>query len=215
MTLADQIHPVRRSVDLDASGPVIAVERTFPTTIEDLWGACTDPSRLARWFEPVEGTLELGGRYRLQHSGTEGTVEECTPPSGGTTERGGRSAALAITWEYGGDTSQVLVTFAEHTDGATLTIRHVGAYDAHWSEFGPASGGMGWDESLLALDFLLSGDARAELETLQRELSTDDGRSFLTASAHAWRDAHVTAGAAPSDADAASQRALSAYLAMG
>jgi len=212
MTIAAQIHRVLRTVDLDAVGPIVAVQQTFATTVDDLWQACTDPARLARWFEPIAGSLRQDGRYRLADSGTEGTIERCEPP---TTSVHGRVAALTITWEHADDTSRVVVAIAGDVEGATLTIQHVGAQDAHWEEFGPASGGMGWDESLLALDLHLAGDARGEPEAFQRELATDVGREFLARSSRAWRDAHVAAGASDERAEAASQRSLTAYLAMG
>ena len=212
MTIAAQIHRVLRTVDLDAVGPIVAVQQTFATTVDDLWQACTDPARLARWFEPIAGSLRQDGRYRLADSGTEGTIERCEPP---TTSVHGRMAALTVTWEYSGDISRVVATIAAHPEGASLTIQHIGAQDAHWEEFGPASGGMGWDESLLALGLHLEGDPRGEPEALRRELATDAGREFFARSARAWRDAHVAAGASNGSADAASQRSLDAYLAMG
>jgi hypothetical protein len=32
-----------------------------------------------------------------------------------------------------------------------LVLTHSGANDDPWAEYGPAAGGLGWDESLLAL----------------------------------------------------------------
>jgi uncharacterized protein YndB with AHSA1/START domain len=36
---------------------VAVFTRTYQTTIEDLWDACTNPERLRRWYGPVTGDL--------------------------------------------------------------------------------------------------------------------------------------------------------------
>jgi uncharacterized protein YndB with AHSA1/START domain len=63
---------------------VVRMENRFPTDIDDLWSALTDPERLARWIGEVEGDLRLGGEFRARwvSSGWEGTgrVEACEPP---------------------------------------------------------------------------------------------------------------------------------------
>lgn len=202
-TFATQIHEVLRTVDLAASGPVVAVAQTFATSPADLWDACTRPARLARWFEPVEGDLLVGGRYRLADSGTEGTVERCEAPH-----------ALAVTWEYDGDASRVVATIEAVADGARLTIAHEGVEDEHWRELGPSAGGLGWDESLLALGLHLRGDDGSAPEALQASLATDEGDAFLAQAADAWRGAHVEAGADPSAAAAQAARALDVVRAM-
>lgn len=91
MNVADQVDAVIRRVATTGEEHIVVLEQTFATTPADFWAACTDPERLPRWFEPVEGDLRQGGRYRLTGSGTEGTIERCVPP-----------AVLRITWEYAG-----------------------------------------------------------------------------------------------------------------
>jgi uncharacterized protein YndB with AHSA1/START domain len=64
---------------------VVTVQDRFDTDIDDLWGAITDPARLARWLGRVEGDLRVGGEFRAHFSlasGWEGTgrVEVCQPP---------------------------------------------------------------------------------------------------------------------------------------
>jgi uncharacterized protein YndB with AHSA1/START domain len=59
------------------------MEDRFDTGIEDLWGALTDPDRLARWFGEVEGELSQGidFRARIALAGERtGRVEVCEPP---------------------------------------------------------------------------------------------------------------------------------------
>lgn len=114
--LAAQADAVDRelSIDIDAGTQhtVQSISQTYPTTLADLWEACTDPARLERWFAPVSGDLELGGRYAIEGNAS-GTVEECEPLT-----------SYTITWEFGGGTSLVTVRLAEDGDGSRLTIEH-------------------------------------------------------------------------------------------
>src|SRR4051794_32718168 len=63
---------------------VVRMEDRLETSIEDVWSALTDSSRLARWYGEVDADLRPGGEYRarLFASGWEGTghVEACDPP---------------------------------------------------------------------------------------------------------------------------------------
>lgn len=67
---------------------VVSVARSYATTVEDLWDAATRADRIARWFLPVSGSLELGGRFQLE--GNAGVaITHCEPPS-----------YLGLTWEW-------------------------------------------------------------------------------------------------------------------
>ncbi len=44
----------------------VTLARSYATTVEDLWDAVTSAERIPRWFLPVSGRLELGGRYQLE-----------------------------------------------------------------------------------------------------------------------------------------------------
>jgi uncharacterized protein YndB with AHSA1/START domain len=62
---------------------VVRMEDRFDTGIDDLWGALTDPDRLARWYGEVEGELSQGGEFtvRIALAGERaGRVEACEPP---------------------------------------------------------------------------------------------------------------------------------------
>ncbi len=53
------------------------------TGIDDLWGALTDPDRLAHWYGEVEGELWQGGEFRVRIAlagERTGRVEACEPP---------------------------------------------------------------------------------------------------------------------------------------
>jgi uncharacterized protein YndB with AHSA1/START domain len=67
---------------VDGEG-VVRMEDRLDTGIDDLWGALTDPDRLARWYGEVEGDLSPGGEFRVRIalSGKRtGQVEACEPP---------------------------------------------------------------------------------------------------------------------------------------
>ena len=67
---------------VDGEG-VVRMEDRLDTGIDDLWGALTDPDRLARWYGEVEGELSQGGEFRLRIALTgerRGKVEACEPP---------------------------------------------------------------------------------------------------------------------------------------
>ena len=68
----------------EAGRGAVRMEDRFPTPIDDLWSAITDPERLLGWLGEVEGDLRLGGEYRAHYfaSGWRGTgrIVECEPP---------------------------------------------------------------------------------------------------------------------------------------
>ena len=67
---------------VDGEG-VVRMEDRFDTGIDDLWGAITDPGRLASWYGEVEGELSQGGEFRLRialSGERRGKVEACEPP---------------------------------------------------------------------------------------------------------------------------------------
>jgi uncharacterized protein YndB with AHSA1/START domain len=59
------------------------MEDRFDTGIDDLWGALTNPDRLAHWYGDVEGELSQGGEFRVRITlagERRGQVEACDPP---------------------------------------------------------------------------------------------------------------------------------------
>jgi uncharacterized protein YndB with AHSA1/START domain len=115
----------------------VVLRRAYDTTVEDLWDACTDPRRLARWFLPVTGDLRVGGRFSIKGNAS-GDVVRCEPPR-----------LLGLTWEYGEHpSSEVEVRLAPAPGGgATLEIEH-GFPDPSFL-FGV---GVGWEPALVALE---------------------------------------------------------------
>ena len=61
--------------------------RSWPDPIEDVWGALTEPDRLARWIGVYDGARGPGGAGTFtmtheegEHAGEPMTVVECDPP---------------------------------------------------------------------------------------------------------------------------------------
>jgi uncharacterized protein YndB with AHSA1/START domain len=81
--VAEQPAQVRRGLTIDRDGnaqrTVQSISQSYPTTIEDLWQACTSAERLGRWFAPVNGDLRLGGHYQVEGNAS-GAVVACDPP---------------------------------------------------------------------------------------------------------------------------------------
>jgi uncharacterized protein YndB with AHSA1/START domain len=174
---------------------------SFATDIDDAWDAVTNVERIPRWFSPVSGDLQLGGRYQITGN-AGGTITECTPPR-----------RLALTWEYGGDTSWVYVTLSEEADGSTrLELEHEAVVDpkfeGFWGQFGPGAVGIGWDLSFLGLaEHIESGWAKPP-ETDTEWPGSENGKAFIGGSSEGWRAASVAFG---TDADAAREAADRTY----
>lgn len=193
-----------RRTDPAADGPgmrVSTIARTYPTTVDDLWEAVTLAERIGRWFTPISGDLELGGRYELQGNAS-GTVESCDPPH-----------HYRATWEYGGAVSWIEVSVAEDPDaGARLTLEHIGDVpDEFWTQFGPGATGVGWDLGLLGLAWHLAGREGMTPEEAEAWTLSDEGVAFVKASAARWADAHVADGATREEADAAAAGTIAFY----
>ncbi|MGC5616007.1 SRPBCC domain-containing protein [Georgenia sp. Z1491] len=200
MDLSEQIAAVGRALEPGDGTHVVLLQQTFAAKAAELWSAFTDPARLERWLEPVEGDLREGGRYRLTGSGTEGTIERCVEPG-----------ALDVTWEFEGDVSRLSVAIVPSGGGTTVALRHTVPDDDHWRAFGPAATGIGWDGAFLALALLLAGDPRSTPEAMGEFSTSEPGLRFATELARAWESAHLAAGADPEVARDAAARAAAFY----
>jgi hypothetical protein len=107
------INAVRREVGgrVLAAGEasVVTLSRSYPAEIADVWDACTNPERIARWFLPVSGELRVGGRYQLKGN-AGGTITHCDPPHG-----------FDATWEMGDEVSWIELRLAAEGNGQTST----------------------------------------------------------------------------------------------
>ncbi len=203
--VVQQINAVQRRVGsrvIDA-GQVrtVIISQVYRAPVVDVWDACTNPERIPRWFLPVSGELRLGGRYQLEGN-AGGTIERCDPPE-----------SFAATWEFGGETSWIEVQLTAEPDGCTrLQIEHLAPLGAErWAEFGPGAVGIGWDMALAGLAGHLSGRPSISPGEGAAWAASGEGRQFIALSGDRWRDASVSAGTGPADAQAAADRTLAAY----
>lgn len=197
----------RRVREVEHEGkPARLVEgsRLYTTGIDDLWDALTNAERIPRWFSPIRGDLELGGRYQLEGN-AEGTITRCDPPD-----------ALDVTWEFAGNVSWVSVRLTPETGGTRLTLLHTmlkdEAGEAHWEKYGPGAVGVGWDLSFLGLGLHVdSGGKAIDREVSDTWLALEEGKAFMRACAEAWGRAHAAAGETAEVAQAMAARTAGFY----
>ena len=68
---------------IDEQRGAIRVEDVYDTDVDDLWDACTQPARLARWIAEVSGDLRVGGTFHASFTSTwtgPGRVDVCEQP---------------------------------------------------------------------------------------------------------------------------------------
>ncbi|WP_433715951.1 SRPBCC family protein [Nocardia sp. CA-084685] len=190
-----------RTGSRDGALTTIAVaRRTYPTDRADLWDALTDAERIPRWFLPISGNLQVGGRYQLEGN-ANGVVERCEAP-----ER------FAVTWEVGPQVSWLEVTLTPDGDGTELKLVHEAKVDTEvaWP-YGPGGVGVGWDLALMALGLhLASGQAVDPAEGLAFP-TTSEGKAFVRAAALGWADAAIGNGDDPAAARQAAELTIGFY----
>ncbi len=192
----EQLRAVERVVSLlERNGRparAVTLSRSFDTTTEDLWDAVTNSERLPRWFLPINGQLELGGRYRLEGNAT-GVIQACKQPS-----------HFSLTWEFGGDISWVEVRISDDGAGRSrLALRHTAYHSEHWSEYGPGAVGVGWELGLLGLAIHLEHPTEPKPDEAAFA-GSPEGKDFIIGSSESWGKAAVAAG---TDTDAAYEAA--------
>ena len=188
------------SLELDGRrARAVALARCFATTVEDLWSAVTSRERLPRWFLPISGQLEPGGRYQLEGN-AGGMITTCEPLS-----------SLALTWEFGGDVSWVGVRFSGDGAGsARLALTHTAHVSELWGEYGPGAVGVGWDLGLLGLAIHLAQPTEPKPDEASFAASSD-GKAFIAGSSELWGQGAVAAGTAPDVACKAARRTTAFY----
>lgn len=181
------------------SARAITLGRGFPVPSEDLWDAMTNSDRIPRWFLPITGDLELGGRYQLAGN-AGGVITACEPP-----------ARFAVTWEFAGDTSWVEVRCAERAeDTARLELTHTMLHSTHWDQYGPGATGVAWELGLLGLALHLTEPETPRLDE-EALAASPEGKALIRGSAEAWGEAGVAAGEDPAAARTAARRTAAFY----
>lgn len=190
-----------RSGARDGAPTKIAVaRRTYRTHRDDLWDALTNADRIPRWFLPITGDLEVGGRYQLEGN-AGGVVERCDAPE-----------LFAVTWEFGGMVSWLSVTLSPDGPGTRLELVHEAHVDpGMWEQFGPGAVGIGWDLGLLGLGMHLGSGAPVDPETAATFTFTPEGTEFVRQVAAGWADAAVADGDEPGPAHEAATRTAAMY----
>lgn len=203
MDLMEQLEAVRRSVREDERDGqptrVVVAAQEYPSGVDDVWDAVTNPDRLPRWFLPVSGDLTPGGRYQFQGN-AGGEVLACDKP-----ER------VLVTWEFGDAVTWLELTLTDLGGRTRLQLEHVAPLVDQWFEYGPGAVGVGWDLAFFGLANHLAGGP--ELNGLSEDVmtTTPEGRAFVAGCSEGWGDANIAAGAAPEAARAAQDRTTAFY----
>jgi uncharacterized protein YndB with AHSA1/START domain len=137
---------------------VVRMEDRYPTGVDDLWSALTDPERLARWVARVDGDLRQGGAFQASFtSGWEGPgrVDVCEPPR-----------RLLVTLSPGQDEQTVIeVELVAEGDATRLVIEERGLPIDE-----AVVHGAGWQAHVEDLAAYLAGRPGAEWRTRWTEL---------------------------------------------
>jgi uncharacterized protein YndB with AHSA1/START domain len=136
---------------------IIHVEDVYPTDIDDLWTAISQPERLGHWLALVEGDIRVGGSFTARFtSGWEGPgrVDVCDAPH-----------HLVITTFGDPDETVMEATLTSEGDGTRLVIEERGILleDALFH-------GAGWQAHIEDLALYLSGKDTSDWQSRWKEL---------------------------------------------
>jgi uncharacterized protein YndB with AHSA1/START domain len=158
--------PQLRHRPISAGEARVAVfSRTYETTIEDLWDACTNPDRLSRWYTTVTGDLRLGGTFDQVNMGS-GTILECDAPH-----------LLKVSLGGGADEIELRLSPGAEAGTAALELQHATTLDAH--DIGGQMYdaifcmGGGYYPRFLALDLHIRGELPEEYDSTAFHLNPE------------------------------------------
>jgi uncharacterized protein YndB with AHSA1/START domain len=191
---------VRSGFRNGAATRIAVASRTYETDPSDLWDALTNPERIPRWFLPITGTLEVGGRYQFEGQ-AGGTIERCDKPN-----------LVAVTWEYGPMVSWLEITLSASPSGTTLTLVHEAGVDPDmWEQFGPGAVGVGWDLAMMGLGLHLESGASVDPNEAAAFTLSAKGVEFVRFAATGWAAAAVADGDSADGSYAAAERTVTFY----
>lgn len=131
---------------LDGNRGAVRVEEVYDTDIADLWRACTEPERLARWIAHVTGEPRLGASVHVVFTSTwagETRIDVCDAPH-----------HLLVTGEPGTpDESQIEAWLTTEGTRTRLVVEERGLPVGKLHFFG-----AGWQTHLEDLATALAGD---------------------------------------------------------
>jgi uncharacterized protein YndB with AHSA1/START domain len=145
--------------------PSLTLERHYPVAPEKVWRAWTEPEALKRWFGPggpqpvalAELDVRVGGRFRIQFGGPEGTEHECA----GVYREVVPDRKLVFTWTWPRTTpereSLVTITFRAAGGGTDMVFLH----ERHFNEQVRDDHKRGWGGTFDKLGQFLRGDLRS------------------------------------------------------
>ncbi len=177
---------------------VVRISCSLDTTIEELWDALTSRRRVSRWFLPVTGRLQLGGRFQLEGNAS-GVITVCEYQSG-----------LAFTWEFSGDVSWVRIKLVADGTTSRMELSHKALVTDHWNIYGPGATGVGWELGLLGLATHLR-QPNLPAPDAEDFATSKCGRALIEAASRGWKRAAVAAGTDPKLARVAARRTTAFY----
>jgi uncharacterized protein YndB with AHSA1/START domain len=165
----DQTHHELRHRRIAAGEARCAIfRRSYDAPIEEVWDACTNPERLARWYAPVVGELRPGGTFTQGDFGS-GTISRCEAPRLLTVALGGDPAPdeIELRLQPGPDGTTVL----EFEHATTLDTHEIGGqvFDAVYCM------GGGYGPRLISLNRHLHGDLPEGLDPATLHLQPEFG----------------------------------------
>jgi uncharacterized protein YndB with AHSA1/START domain len=137
---------------LDGKRGAVRVEDVYDTDIDDLWEACTNPQRLARWIAEVSGDLRVGGSIHATFTSTwtgPGRIDVCEKPH----------HLLLTTEPDTEDESQIEAWLTTEGPRTRLVVEERGLPRERLHFYG-----AGWQAHLEDLARSLAGEAAAGLE---------------------------------------------------
>jgi uncharacterized protein YndB with AHSA1/START domain len=136
-------------IERDGEEVAVVFDRHYATSPDDLWRACTEPDRLARWFAPVQGELRPGGDFTIHFDDADTPVCRvvvCEAPS-----------RLVWEWPIGDVRSVVTAEVIADGEGARLHLRHERLSGAQAAGYA-----AGWDTYVRRLESDVADAAMAD-----------------------------------------------------
>ncbi|MFF3349601.1 SRPBCC family protein [Streptomyces sp. NPDC002779] len=204
--IVDEINRLHREVGTRrveaGEARTVVLRRSYDAEVADVWDAVTSPERIARWFLPVSGEFQVGGRYQLEGQ-AGGEILQCDEPN-----------LLRVSWLFGPDPgfSEVLLRLTPEGEERTLLeLEHVAVVpEEFWGQYGPGATGVGWDMVLLGLGLHLTGGGLSP-EQAQEWAMSDEGKACMTRSGELWGAAYTDSGADAETVESTTRATIAFY----